>query len=279
MTRDAYVEQGYWLAKGLLRPDALGGVLADMRRVFALHAGPADEDIFALAARDFQTYRQCARLCQQLPSLHRLGVGDAMLGAVRGLGLEFPAINIRPFLFVSHRRLAKHAFYWKTDPHQDWMGMRGSLDGVVAWANLAPMTPDVGFLEVIPGSHVEGFRQHAPFGPNYHVPDADATRFRPIPMEVGDVLFFSAFTLHRSGNNTSERIRWAINFRYDNILEPTFRDRKYPPPFEYTPNHPPLPPGFPSRDQIAAAIRRGGPTPAASGPGVQEHSGGSGAER
>jgi ectoine hydroxylase-related dioxygenase (phytanoyl-CoA dioxygenase family) len=34
--------------------------------------------------------------------------------------------------------------------------MQGSLDSVVAWAPLADLTPELGPLEVIPGSHLDG---------------------------------------------------------------------------------------------------------------------------
>lgn len=56
-------------------------------------------------------------------------------------------------------------------------------------------------------------------------------------IELGDALFFSAFLIHRSGNNVTDSIRWSCHLRYNDLSEPTFMERNYPDSFLYEPKH------------------------------------------
>ncbi|VVB71389.1 Phytanoyl-CoA dioxygenase (PhyH) [uncultured archaeon] len=125
--------------------------------------------------------------------------------------------------------MSKHQFYWKANPHQDWYTIRGSLDAITAWTPIAPLTKDMGYLEVVPGSHKNGLLKHKDFGNNYEIIEStDSLNWKPIEMDIGDVLFFSTFTIHRSGYNKSDKIRWTEVIRYDNALEPSFVAREFP---------------------------------------------------
>ncbi len=256
MQLDNYQENGVFLAKKLAQPSQLNSLVADIQRVFSEHTEPTDRGVFDLAKRNFDLYRKCAALCQQLPAVHRLGTEPDIISFVQNkLGLGLPTINLKPVLFFSHPRLAKHTFYWKAEAHQDWSGMRGSLNGVVAWLPVRPLTPDMGYLEVSPSSHLWGFQKHEEDGPGYRAVTKDDFGFVPVPMNLGDILFFNTFTMHRSGENTSDKIRVAVNFRFDDVTEQTFRERGYPQPFAYNRcTHD----GFdPTVQQIEMAISKG----------------------
>jgi len=57
--------------------------------------------------------------------------------------------------------------------------------------------------------------------------------FGPIKMEFGDMLLFSSFMVHRSGENVTDNIRWTVSFRYDDAFGNDYIKRKYPSPFTY----------------------------------------------
>ena len=50
----------------------------------------------------------------------------------------------------------------------------------------------------------------------------------PAICEVGDVIFMSNFTVHRSSKKGDNRLRMACSTRYDNANEEAFIERCYP---------------------------------------------------
>jgi len=85
----------------------------------------------------------------------------------------------------------------------------------------------------------------------------DAARQLPfVSVEVtkGDALFFSTFLIHRSGENTSNSIRWSCHFRYNNLCEPTFIQRGFPHSYIYKPQDELITPGFPSAQDVYEAF-------------------------
>ena len=68
--------------------------------------------------------------------------------------------------------------------------------------------------------------------------------------KVGDILLFSAFLIHQSGNNITRNIRWSVQLRYNNLEEPTFIERGYPMAYIYAPEKELVTPNFPSVEQL-----------------------------
>ena len=201
-TRQFYNDNGYYLARKLIAASDIDEVRRQSDVVFALQAkqfgiqSVCDQLIFELAQANWDLYVSCAQVCHQVPALHRIGVCNAMLNQIKILGVVTTNINMKPVLFFSSQQLAKHRFYWRSDPHQDYSGMKGSLNGIVAWAPVAPLTEEMGYLQVLPSSHKQGLVKHEPSGPSYRATEKTDGNWVSIPMEVGDVLFFS--DLHAS---------------------------------------------------------------------------------
>jgi ectoine hydroxylase-related dioxygenase (phytanoyl-CoA dioxygenase family) len=85
----------------------------------------------------------------------------------------------------------------------------------------------MGYLEIIPKSHLKGALKQKD-NTLLHNETFDEKDFIKIKMNKGDVLFFSTFLIHKSGNNTSEKIRLTTHIRYDDAKEKSFIKRKYP---------------------------------------------------
>ena len=75
-------------------------------------------------------------------------------------------------------------------------------------------------------------------------------QYQSVEVKAGDALFFSAFLVHRSGNNVTDSIRWSCHFRYNDLEEPTFVSRKYPNPYIYKPQQELVTKNFPSVEQL-----------------------------
>ena len=106
---------------------------------------------------------------------------------------------------------------WHQDSH--YFGQDAASHRIItAWLPLVNTDETNGCMRVIPGSHQWGYQQ-AEMDEEHHA-------YRPLegpslrgdvvecPMRVGDVLIFNNLLMHCSGANTSDHIRWSVDFRY-----------------------------------------------------------------
>lgn len=120
--------------------------------------------------------------------------------------------------------LSKEGFYTfqvgKTGWHMDAIsGLRDSHGSQIVntWIPITHATEENGCLVVIPGSHNEGVK-YRPYPENL-----DEIGIA-LPVEPGDVIFLDNKVMHSSTPNTSkEDYRWAYNFRYLPIGQPSGR--------------------------------------------------------
>lgn len=176
------------------------------------------------------------KLLRYLPSLMRVACGDKLIEASRALGLDMPMVlrsyNIR--MDTPHRD--EFLFHW----HQDITYLLGSLNSVTYWIPLGTVNAGNGSVEVVPGSHRAGI---APFRFTSDKPLDAGTVLSPadihlaeepsepgvmIEAEIGDLVLFSQFLLHRSTPNRSRLTRWTVQVRHADAFEPAFIDAGYP---------------------------------------------------
>jgi hypothetical protein len=144
--------------------------------------------------------------------------------------------------------------YFGLAAHQDFPSVQGSLDGVVVWLPLVRVDRDNFPLELIPGSHKRGLLQMEGSGSaSWQLrPDQYQEQdFIPAEVDVGDVVFMSMFTVHRSSiNGTPGRYRLAVSTRFDNGGEATFIDRCYPSAYQRSVHRAQYFPDFPALEQV-----------------------------
>lgn len=256
--RKTFDRDGYVLLPGALDPAPLAAVLAQSRDLFRRqlrrHGGtpnpdaPPDAALLDLFRIAMPSYLAAAKLTQYLPSLHRLGVSDAVLGLLDRLGIVHPVISTRPVMHIVAEALRVPGGYHRTPPHQDWRSVQGSLDAVVVWLPLVEAGAESAPLEVIPGSHRHGLYpgQPDPFGNRVADGSVNEANFQPICAVPGDAVVFSMFLVHRTGARQSSGVRWSASFRYNNLDEPSFVARDFPNPYIYRPREDLLTPDFPS---------------------------------
>jgi len=209
--------------KSLFDPQTIHDLHKEIMYVFNhyLNKKATDADIIQLFQNDFEAFHGCAGICQKLPSLWSLAIA-----IIPFLDLVHPVFNTKPILHISSRHTAKSDAYWKIPAHQDWASNLGSTNGVTVWVPLVEITDDLGPLEVSPDSHLLGPLEHETEG----VPvlkDYNG-EFVSLPMKVGEAILFNTMTVHRSGVNRTDRIRWSCAFRYNDAAEEDFIKRKYP---------------------------------------------------
>jgi phytanoyl-CoA hydroxylase len=261
--RQFYNVNGYGHLKSFLdkatvarvREDAKAVFMSQMRHLGLWPIGNAQEKQFESAL--YQFFREdptgfvnCGKTCQHLISLHRLALSEAIIGKLRDFGIERPNLCTRPVIFFNSSHLAKSESYYKAPPHQDWRSMQGSLNAMVVWVPLIDIGKELGALEIIPGSHLLGLLDSVEDDWYRTIEGTTDDQYLSVEVEAGDALFFSAFLLHRSGDNITDSIRWSCHFRYNDLDEPTFIERKYPNPYVYKPEQELVTKDFPTKAQL-----------------------------
>jgi ectoine hydroxylase-related dioxygenase (phytanoyl-CoA dioxygenase family) len=139
------------------------------------------------------------------------------------------------------------------DAHQDWRSMQGSLNSVVIWIPLVDIKKELGALEILPKSHLDGLRtDHVENGFGMvSLSEEEKERIISVEINAGDVLLFSSFLIHQSGNNITNKPRWSCHFRYNDLDESTFIQRKFAHPYIYKPIEELTTKDFPSKEDLS----------------------------
>jgi ectoine hydroxylase-related dioxygenase (phytanoyl-CoA dioxygenase family) len=261
--RRFYNTNGYVHLKSFFDKATAAAVREDAKAVFTRqmrHRGQLpDRDVserefetalYQFFREDTESFVNCGKTCQHLVSLHGLALSEPLIAKLHDLGIETPNICTRPVMFFNSRHLAKSESYYKAPPHQDWRSMQGSLNAMVIWVPLIDIGKDLGALEIIPGSHLSGLLDSVEDDWYRTIEGTSDDQYITVEVEAGDALFFSAFLLHRSGDNITDSIRWSCHFRYNDLAEPTFVERKYPNPYIYKPEQELITKDFPSKTQL-----------------------------
>ena len=229
----AFETDGYALLRGLLPPEDLRPVL----RVILEAADRLIGDLFeqgrlpsrfasepmamrwqhAVASLGGEHERRSWDADVVTPELHALMAHPRVLDAVEPLvGGEIEAtglIAVRPKIPNDKRTTV----LWHQD--SNYFGVETAAQRIISvWFPLVPADTTNGCMQVIPSSHRHGY-QAAEMDPDHKAlrPIEDPERFgapMTCQMQVGDVLFFSNLTYHRSLMNASDHTRWSIDLRY-----------------------------------------------------------------
>ncbi|MEW5683388.1 MAG: phytanoyl-CoA dioxygenase family protein [Pseudomonadota bacterium] len=272
--KTAYQRDGYVVVRGLIPEATLESVAGELATAFHARAQALGLDVAATTDHagfsrlltavfdaDQRSYMATAKMTQALASMHSLASGPEVVGVVRDLGLTIPVVSTKPVIHYMADALKITGGYHKTAPHQDWRSVQGSLDGLTIWAPLFDVGPRDYPLEIVPGSHLKGLLPAVEDRPNWRVDDSlwsDAD-FQPLSLARGDAVFFSGFTVHRTGVQGGECVRTAFSFRFNNLLEPTYVERNFPDPYLYRPDWTLLREGFPSRAELARVFPAAAP--------------------
>ncbi|GAB2800174.1 hypothetical protein GCM10027275_52750 [Rhabdobacter roseus] len=263
--QEQFNKEGFLILRGALDKEVINAIYREAREIFAVQIKRVtgqtvdidDRDVFENAMfeffeKDFDAFVNTGKTVQHSISLHRLGVSDQILDLLWQVGISQPVIGARPAMQFNSRFLSKGGSkHWKLDAHQDWRTGQGSLDSTVIWFPMVNAGEEIGALQVIPGSHTVGLLESSTSGYQGGITAAlREEEFVQTEFEVGDLLIFSSFLVHRSGNNVTHNIRWSVQLRYNNLDEPTFIERGYPMAYLYKPETELVTPGFPTVEQL-----------------------------
>lgn len=261
--RESLRRDGYFLARGILPEADVAAVVDSVHRTICdqLQAAGAhgEADLHAalrsLFAADLDRYQRVVAALWRKADVSGLMRHPALFAFLReALGFSDIFLPGGEVAVLMAEDLKIPGGYFGFAPHQDFPSVQGSLDGVVAWIPLNDIDLDGWPLEVAPGSHRRGLItdvQESRNGWEVQPSQLRGLEWRPIEASIGDVIFISMFTLHRSRREGDPaRMRLALSTRFDNGAEPTFIDRAYPTAYQRTVHRDQYVEGFPTEQQI-----------------------------
>ncbi|MDJ1007710.1 MAG: phytanoyl-CoA dioxygenase family protein [Paracoccaceae bacterium] len=211
--RDAFEEQGYYVARGLFRPDEVAALAADFDRIVAqLTASGEDVD----ATWDGGQAEKIARPGDVILHTHNVQKYSRIwLNAfLNERFLDVAEAIIGPDVVLHHSKLfQKPSENGSPFPmHQDWPYFPTLHDSMIAGIiHVSEASDEMGCLRVYPGSHKlgrikgsDGRRENAVLD---RYPIEGAT---PVECAPGDVVFFHYFTLHGSMPNRAAKTRKTV---------------------------------------------------------------------
>lgn len=235
-----YDEQGFYIAKGLIDKDFILSTVENLKHNFdnqlkymGLHPQKdIKSSMKVLHTVDIERYKKTAGTLWRKLSVYNLTHHENIQKFVRERffwnDIVIPGGQV---VHIQAESLKIPDGYFGLMPHQDFPSVQGSLDGFVVWIPLVDIDEDRYPLEVIPGSHKRGLlpsieKNNSSWEIKPECYNEDD--FIPVECEVGDVIFISNFTVHRSSKHGDQRLRIACSTRYDNAEEQTFIERCYP---------------------------------------------------
>lgn len=273
MENEFYNKYGYLKLNNFLDKNQIDELFIDAKRIFIRQFVekkyiPIDEEpkgelfnnlMFQLFKENNECFINCGKQVQHLISLHKLSLENKIIEKIQKLGIKSPIISTRPVLYFNHPDLAKEKVYHTVEAHQDWRSMQGSLNSMVVWIPLIDINKSLGALEILPGSHLHGLRtnnvDHG-FG-MVSLTENEKANLKSVEVKVGDILIFSSFLIHQSGNNISNEPRWSCHFRYNDLDENTFIERGFAHAYIYKPIDNLITKNFPSQENINKTFKNG----------------------
>lgn len=222
-------QDGYLFLRNIVPADALLELRDQITRILAGFGWIADgEERMAAKAicrprregqpKFFEAHDQIIKL----EALHSLAHESALMGVMReALGeTAFPhPLCITRLVFPDSPELS-------TPPHQDFPNNQGSPNLTAAWIPLGECRMEDGSLAVMEGSNKFGVLPldfHLGAGNRQAVLSEDVMSCRWVGADFnpGDVVIFSALTVHRALDNKNlDRMRLSVDFRYQLEGEP-----------------------------------------------------------
>ena len=241
----SYHDNGYLITKNLVPSGDIHEIRRDAINIFTRQLTRCgyhpesyeafERDLYTFFMKDQEAFINCGKHMQHTISLHKLSLCPQILEVLKKIGLSSITICTRPVLFANSKHLATKDIYHTIPAHQDMYSMKGSANSVVVWLPLVNATKNLGALQIVPKSHKMGLITSSVVDGFGMVDLYEDKHFISLELDVGDAVFFSSFLVHRSGINSTDSIRWSANFRYNDVDDADFINRKFPHPYIYKP--------------------------------------------
>ena len=163
-----------------------------------------------------------------LPEIYSIIDDDFCKRVQKSCNIKIPAFTSKPLVRVY---MPNNIGTAKTVPHIDYPSHRGSSNAVTVWFPLQNLNAESGTLRILPGSH----KIKTTLGSikDNTIKRIDITKRNydskmiDVKIKSGEAIVISQFLIHSSGNNVSDKIRFSIDCRFNDLEDKTYALRKY----------------------------------------------------
>lgn len=258
---DAIKKNGFFIARSLIPSADIESLLKSIGKTFYDQLGKSFNENYSLReqfldlhSKDEERYKKVLGSLWRKLECYKITHHSNILSFLeKELGWHDIFIPGGQVVHVMSETLKIKNGYFGFAPHQDFPSVQGSLDGLICWIPLVKVTNNNYPIEVIPGSHLDGLRKSSPNSAGIwevHVSPEEEKKFTALEANVGDAIFISAFTVHRSSVIGGNNFRIAVSTRFDNGDEPSFIARNYPSAYIRTVHRDQFINDFPTNEQI-----------------------------
>ena len=139
--------------------------------------------------------------------------------------IKFPALTSRPVIRVC---MPEDRGTSSVKQHIDYPTHRGSSNAVTIWIPLQNTDEKNGALKLSSKSHNKKNYYGSVLKSNVVRKDnIMESNLISVPAKVGQAIIFSHFTVHESGQNLSNKIRFSLDFRLNDLDNKVYAKRKY----------------------------------------------------
>jgi ectoine hydroxylase-related dioxygenase (phytanoyl-CoA dioxygenase family) len=240
--RRAYRDDGVVIVRGAFDAGAYAGIVRDLSARLALlerHHGIVAEaggsgDFLSAIGRRVIALEEAVPGTQSIlydamsraPAMHAIAADARVVDLVGNFVAPPVAHHDRFILLMSLPRETWHLAGW----HQDWYYNEGPESTLTLYAPLQKTDETNGMLLFALGAHRGGLLPHGenpgPFPTKWHIIGEDRVegfeRIAAPVLEPGDIALFDSMVPHSARVNTSETIRFVLNFRYHGLDDPAF---------------------------------------------------------
>lgn len=227
--KDFYDRNGYVILSDLFSSDEIAAIYEDVLSLFRIRFGGTtlNETMTVPYTTQKETWKACARQMQNsLTQLHA-GTKPEITALLKKLGLKQPSAWVMPEVRADMPMDKRYMQPW----HQDWRSGQGSLNSVTIWTPLRDVKKENGAIELIPGSHLDGYRDvEVVHDPLRYILKNPVPRDAPTvaaELKRGECILFSQMLLHASGENTSDQPRLTCQFRFVDRTDKHFIGNNY----------------------------------------------------
>lgn len=268
--RNDYCENGFTVVRNLIDKSKINGLLESINELYRLQleANGNEADIFTdesslfanmqkLLSLDKDAYLGTIRCAAKMLATHQLLTCNEVVHAAKEIvGTTLPTLPTEPVMHVMSDKLKIPDGYYGFAAHQDWPSIQGSLDVIIAWIPLVDVTTKNFPILILPKSHKHGIIEGEVTKNAMQIDESKYRESDLVPAEArkGDVIFFSGFTMHKTGIDNCSGFRLATSIRYENAHEPYFIKRNFPCAYQRSVHRELFTPNFPSKEQVSAVF-------------------------
>lgn len=223
-------EKGHIILKGLVTEFHLAQIYKQINAVFDVSlrsvgredlVGAHVDEKYLFLEKEHPTLKShCYDVISRVDSIHRIALHPAVIETARAFLDQSPIV---PDLTQIRVDAPDNRMY---QPFHQEVGQL-SMRVMAMWCPLVDIDDSSGGLMIVPGSHKGGLVKHHYIdhpGMKKKVHAIRDGQFDPndvmrIQLKAGDALLFHPHTFHGTAENLSDRIRWTVVTRYNELAE------------------------------------------------------------